>query len=79
MLVIAGITTDHCVSTTVRMAGNLGYRTWVAADACATFDRRDHTGRILAAEDVRQAAIASLHGEFATVAETDALIGAALP
>lgn len=78
-LVMAGLTTDHCVSTTARMAGNLGYRTWVAADACATFDRSDHTGRILPAEDIHRAALASLHGEFATVAVTDALVRAELP
>jgi len=77
-LVIAGITTDHCVSTTARMAGNLGYRVWVAADACATFERRDHTGRTLTAETVHQAALASLHGEFATVADTNVLIAADL-
>jgi nicotinamidase-related amidase len=75
MLVVAGLTTDHCVSTTVRMGANLGYRVWVAADACATFDRADHTGRPLPAEDVHRAALASLHGEFATVADTEALIG----
>ncbi len=77
-LVVAGLTTDHCVSTTVRMAGNLGYRVWVAADACATFDRADHTGRNLPAEDVHRAALASLHGEFATVADTEALVGVEL-
>jgi nicotinamidase-related amidase len=72
-LVIAGLTTDHCVSTTVRMAGNLGYRVWVAADACATFDRRDHHGRPLPADEVHRAALASLHDEFATVADTETL------
>ena len=73
-LVLAGLTTNHCVSTTARMAGNLGFDTWVVADGTATFDRTDHTGRTFSAQELHDAALASLHGEFATVTTTDELL-----
>jgi nicotinamidase-related amidase len=75
-LVIAGLTTNHCVSTTTRMAGNLGFATWLVSDATATFDRVGPDGVRYQAEQIHAIALSDLHDEFATVVDTKRILDA---
>jgi nicotinamidase-related amidase len=73
-LVIAGVVTNNSVEATVRMAGNLGFETYLVADACFTFARRDYLGRLRSADEVHAMSLANLDKEYCTVLDTNAVL-----
>lgn len=75
-LVITGLVANHCVESTARMAGNLGFDTYVVGDATAAFDGTGLDGTHYAAETIHAMTLMNLHGEFATVTTTDAILAA---
>jgi len=70
-LVIVGATTNHCVETTARMAGNLGFDTRLVDDATWTFSRVSPSGRRWSAHDLHDATLTNLSEEFATIVRTE--------
>lgn len=73
-LIVTGCMTHMCVSSTVRAGLDLGYRSIVPGDACATRDLPTATG-VIAAADLHRAELSALSDLFAWIVTTDALIG----
>ncbi len=76
-LVVAGVVTHNSVEATVRMAGNLGFSTYLVADGCFTFGQTDWNGIARSAEEVHAMSLANLHREYCTVTTTAAVLGLA--
>ncbi|MEK9283382.1 MULTISPECIES: cysteine hydrolase family protein [unclassified Bradyrhizobium] len=72
-IVLAGFMTHMCVSSTARAALDLGLRTTIAADSCATRDLPDGRGGTLDARTIHEVALAELSDRFAIIARGEAL------
>ena len=73
-VVIVGLTTEHCISSSVRMASNLGFKTYLISDATAAFDKIGQHGVKYSADMVHDICLANLNHEFAEVLTTEELI-----
>ncbi len=73
-LVAVGLTTDHCVSATVRSAADLGFDVTLVADACAAFGRDGFDGRHYSGDEIHRVNLVSLDGEFCRLCLTADLL-----
>ena len=73
-VVIVGVSTNNSVEATVRMAGNLGFNTYLVSDATFTFDRMDWSGRHRTAEEVHDMSLANLNKEYCNVVNTATVV-----
>ncbi len=75
-VVTCGISTDMCVSTTIRTGANMGWNMMLVEDACDCFDLPDGKGGSVPAEEVHRAHVATLGFEFCRVATTRDVVSA---
>jgi nicotinamidase-related amidase len=76
LLVVAGVITNNSVEATVRMAGNLGFDTYLVEDAAFTFGRKDWHGAWRTADEVHAMSLANLDGEYCSVVRTNEILAA---
>jgi len=71
-IIIAGLMTHMCVSSTARAAIDLGFRVTIDAASCATRDLPDGRGGTVGADTVHDVALVELSDRFAIIAHDSA-------
>lgn len=69
-LIIVGAMSHMCIDATARAASDLGYKTTVVHDACATWDLQ-FRGQTVPAAQVHATLMSALAFAYATVVTTD--------
>ena len=72
-LVFVGMTTNHCISSTVRMSGNLGFETYLISDSTACYDTMGMDGKMIDCNIIYESSLANLNKEFATIINSNKL------
>jgi nicotinamidase-related amidase len=73
-LVVVGFTANACVDATAKQSSDLGFKTYVVADATSMFDLVGPDGKIHPGERSHEILLASLHSGFAAVLTTDQVL-----
>jgi nicotinamidase-related amidase len=73
-LVFVGYYTDQCIASTAKVANNLGFKVFVAADAAAATGCRGYNGKYYDAEDIHQMTLGSLQRDGISIIETADLL-----
>jgi nicotinamidase-related amidase len=66
-VILAGLMTHMCISSTARAGLDLGYRVTIDAASCATRDLPDSKGGVIAAAMVHEVALVELSDRFAII------------
>ena len=74
-VVAFGISTDMCVSTTIRTGNNFGWKMILIDDACDCFSLPDGKGGTIPGKTVHDTHVATLRYEFCEVITASDLIG----
>jgi nicotinamidase-related amidase len=74
-LIVTGVVTNNSVESTVRIAGNPGFDTFLVEDATFTFGP-DWDGVLRSADEVHAMSLANLNGEYCGVVRSRRILTA---